>query len=70
MFVAGGEIDCEMGGDFGGRDKRGAPCAAKGAGRGGGAQLLRYCGAAKSRTQRSENRNVLNLMPLSTPSLR
>jgi|GEM_PF-5947318 len=35
------------------------PRAAKGAARGGGSQLLRYCGAAESRTQRKENMYVL-----------
>ena len=55
-----------MGWISGGGIKGGAPCAAKGADRGGGAQLLRYCGAAKSRTQRSDNRPVLPLLLLPT----
>jgi len=42
---------------------------AKYADRGGGSQLLRYCGAAESRTQRNEYRCVLLPLPLSMSSL-
>jgi len=48
-----------MGWISGGGIKGDAPYAAKGAAWGGGSQLLRYCGAAKSRTQRKENMRVL-----------
>jgi len=53
--------DYEMGWISAGGIEGGAPCAAKGAAWGGGSQLLRYCGAAKSRTQRKEIMSVLSL---------
>ena len=61
--IAGGRVGrliVRWAGILGGGIKWGAPCAAKGADRGGGAQLLRYCGAAKSRRQRTLYRPVLS----------